>query len=97
MLFIPIHNILNFLNPVNKIKGVKKSNARVGLSGIKAFTLKNGGLPAKRAGSEGGQKFLVDVHSPTPFLFARPSVRFLPRGARQSVRVLLKIGSSFVQ
>lgn len=26
--------------------------------------------------SEGGQKFLVDVHSPTPFLFARPSVRF---------------------
>jgi len=42
------------------------------------------------AESEGGQKFLVDVHSPTPFLFARPSVQFLPREARQSVGVPFK-------
>jgi len=34
---------------------------------------------------------------PTPFLFARPSVQFLPREARQSVGVSFKIGSSFVQ
>src|SRR3990167_5046380 len=34
---------------------------------------------------------------PTPFLFARPSVRFLPRFVRQSVGVSFKIGSSFVQ
>ena len=34
---------------------------------------------------------------PTPFLFARPSVRFLPRFARQSVGVSFKKGSSFVQ
>src|SRR3990167_6213011 len=34
---------------------------------------------------------------PTPFLFARPSVQLLPREARQSVRVLFKKGSSFVQ
>ncbi|KKR91961.1 MAG: hypothetical protein UU43_C0001G0141, partial [Candidatus Falkowbacteria bacterium GW2011_GWA2_41_14] len=34
---------------------------------------------------------------PTPFLFARPSVQFLPREARQSFGILLKKGSSFVQ
>jgi len=34
---------------------------------------------------------------PTPFLFARPSVQFLPREARQSVGVSFKKGSSFVQ
>jgi hypothetical protein len=35
----------------------------------------------------------------TPFLFARPSVMFsfLPREARQSFGILLKIGSHFVQ
>jgi hypothetical protein len=49
--------------------------------------------------SEGGQKFLVDTHSPTPFLFARPSVPFwlLPREARQSFEILLEKGSHFVQ
>jgi len=34
---------------------------------------------------------------PTPFLFARPSVQFLPRKARQLVGVSFKKGSSFVQ
>jgi len=36
---------------------------------------------------------------PTPFLFARPSVPFwfLPREARQSIGILLKMGSYFVQ
>jgi hypothetical protein len=34
---------------------------------------------------------------PAPFLFARPSVQFLPREARQSVGILFKKGSSFVQ
>jgi hypothetical protein len=34
---------------------------------------------------------------PTPFLFARPSVQFLPREARQSIGILLKKGSHFVQ
>jgi len=41
--------------------------------------------------SEGGQKFLP---SPTPFLFARPSVQF---GARSAPSVSLKIGSDFVK
>src|SRR3989344_5066733 len=45
--------------------------------------------------SEGGQKFLPP---PTPFLFARPSVQFLPSRQRreQSFGVSFKIGSSFV-
>ena len=35
---------------------------------------------------------------PTPFLFARPSVQFsAPPKAEQSVRILFKKGSSFVQ
>ncbi|PIU44180.1 MAG: hypothetical protein COS96_00325, partial [Candidatus Nealsonbacteria bacterium CG07_land_8_20_14_0_80_39_13] len=46
------------------------------------------------AESEGGQKFLVDVHSPTPFLFARPSVQF---GARSAPSVPFKKGSDFVK
>jgi len=44
--------------------------------------------------SEGGQKFLVDVHSPTPFLFARPSVQF---GARSAPSVSFKKGSDLVK
>ena len=47
-----IHNQLKI---VNKNKGVKISNARVGLGGTGAFTLNSGGSPAKRA-KAGGQK-----------------------------------------
>jgi len=77
MLPIPIHNILNFLNTVNKNKGVKKSNARVGLDETRAFPLKIGGSPAKRAGSEGGAEI---PFPPTPFP-SRPAraVRFCAR------------------
>jgi len=46
------------------------------------------------AESGGGQKFLVDVHSPTPFLFARPSVWF---GARSAPSIPFKKGSDFVK
>jgi len=34
---------------------------------------------------------------PTTFLFARPSVQFLPREARQSVGILFKMSSDFFQ
>ena len=47
-----IHNQFNL---VNKNKGVKISNARLGLGGTRAFTLNSGGSPAKRA-KAGGQK-----------------------------------------
>jgi len=50
--------------------------------------------------SEGGQKFPACRQAgfpPTPFLFARPSVQFLPREARQSVGVSFKKGSDFVK
>ena len=46
------------------------------------------------AESEGGQKFLVDVHSPTPFLFARPGIQF---GARSAPSVPFKKGSDLVK
>ena len=54
---------------------------------------------AKRNTKFGGGKARAGKNSfpPTPFLFARPSVQFLPREARQSVGVSFKIGSSFVQ
>ena len=35
----------------------------------------------RRRKSEGGQKFLVDTHSPTPFLFARPSLKVFQNSA----------------
>jgi len=49
----------------------------------------------KRSGeSEGGQKFLVDVHSPTPFLFARPSLKVFQNSisgfSSKKVRILTK-------
>ena len=47
-----IHNQFNL---VNKNKGVKISNAHVWAGGTRAFTLKIGGSPAKRA-KAGGQK-----------------------------------------
>ena len=43
--------------------------------------------------SEGGQKFLVDVHSQTPFLFARPSNWILKFG----IWIFVKKCSDFVQ
>jgi len=50
------------------------------------------------AESEGGQKFLMDVHSPTPFLFARPSVQFrFCRAKRGNQSVSFKKGSDFVK
>jgi hypothetical protein len=49
---------------------------------------------AAAAESESGQKFLVDVHSPIPFLFARPSVQF---GARSVPSIPFKKGSDFVK
>ncbi|MBU4332641.1 hypothetical protein KKD20_06020, partial [Patescibacteria group bacterium] len=50
----------------------------------------------KRCGeSEGGQKFLPP--NPLPFCPPEHSVSVLPREARQSVGILFKKGSSFVQ
>ena len=53
------------------------------------------------AKTRAGKKLVLSVveriPSPTPFLFARPSVRFLPRKARQSVGVSFKIGSHIVE
>jgi hypothetical protein len=48
----------------------------------------------KRSGeSEGGQKFLVDTHSSTPFLFARPSDWI----SEFAVRIFVKKSSDFNQ
>ena len=55
MLFIPILNILKFLNLVNKYRGVKISNARVWAGWDKGIYINSGGSPAKRA-KAGGQK-----------------------------------------
>ena len=47
----------------------------------------------RRRKSEGGQKFLVDVHSPTPFLFARPSENYQKSASgfsSKKVRILTK-------
>ena len=43
--------------------------------------------------SEGGQKFLVDVHSPTFFLFARPSEFF----SKVSVWIVAEKSSDIIQ
>ena len=50
-----------------------------------------------RAGKSLSRAATRDSFPPTPFLFARPSVQFLPREARQSVGISLEKGSSFVQ
>ena len=60
---------------------------------ISQSEIRNSAAEKSESESEGGQKFLP----PTPFLFVRPSVQFMPRFARQSVGVSFKIGSSFVQ
>jgi hypothetical protein len=52
------------------------------------------------ARSEGGQKFLVDTHSPTPFLFARPSGNYQKSASgfsRKKVRILFRTDSQFVK
>jgi len=52
------------------------------------------------ARSEGGQKFLVDTHSPTPFLFARPSgncQKSVSGFSLKKVRILFRTDSQFVK
>ena len=62
-----------------------------------------GGGKKSEAESEGGQKFLVDTHSPTPFLFARPTcpAEVLTQAERKlskvSVRIFSEKSSDFVQ
>ena len=49
---------------------------------------KNCGGEKRNGESEGGQKFLVDVHSPTPFLFARPSGKvFVPAARSAAIKI----------
>jgi|GEM_PF-2568893 len=56
---------------------------------------KNCGGEKRRGESEGGQKFLPP--NPLPFCAPERSVFVLPREARQSVRILFKMGSDFFQ
>jgi len=89
-----IHNQLKI---VNKNKGVKISNARLGLGGTRAFTLNSGGSPAKRA-KAGGQKGRGFRSVMSPGIFARPPflAEFLPRRRRGSQSISFKIGSDLV-
>jgi len=54
----------------------------------------------RRRKSEGGQKFLVDTHSPTPFLFARPSLKVFQNSAfgfsLKKVRISFSVRSQIV-
>ena len=57
---------------------------------------RNSAAEKSESESEGGQKFLVDVHSPTPFLFARPSENYQNSASGFSlkkVRILFRTDS----
>jgi len=61
--------------------------------------IRNSAAEKSESESEGGQKFPAYRQAgfpPTTFLFARPSVQFLPRLVQQSVILLFKKGSGFV-
>ena len=63
-----------------------------------AFTTGQEARAGKNFYPVGSRSDSFGVFPPTPFLFARPSVRFsAPPLAEQSVGVLLEKGSSFVQ
>jgi len=81
------------------IKGAKIPNARVGLGGTRAFTLKIGGSPAKRAkaGGQKGRGFRGRIFARPPQFLAE----FLPAacggGLKIGVRVFSVESSNFFQ
>ena len=80
------HFMITYLFPFGKLKGNSYLLSAYGREGqgqhlfswrrISQSEIRNSAAEKSESESEGGQKFLVDVHSPTPFLFARPSIQF---------------------
>ena len=76
----------------------KYSKADYGVKKITAAESEGGPRRRNFVSLRGKQKFLVDVHSLTHFLFARPSVQFrFCRAKRGNQSVSFKKGSDFVK
>ena len=95
--------IANIKTLVNKNLGSSLSLPAHGLGGARAISLLAAHFALRNTASNSAEK----KSSPSEGvaegggwgggIFARPSVRFLPREARQSIRISFKKGSSSVQ